>query len=97
MGGATGIAATGSTASSRPNNSSTVMPSAGQRKGGAQRRVGHAGLVKGAVPAVAPVIEVDAVFAVAAARSPSPSHTGSLRLGSRNGSHVENQKLEQAI
>jgi hypothetical protein len=40
------------------------------------------GLVQGAVPAVAPVAEVDAVFAVATARS--PSHTGSLRLGSHN-------------
>ena len=49
--------------------------------------------MKGAVPAVAPVIEVDTVFAVATARS--PSHTVSLRLGSHNGSHTKSQKSEQ--
>jgi hypothetical protein len=42
--------------------------------------------VEGAVSAVAPVIEVDAVFAVATARS--PSHTWILRLGS----HAKSQK-----
>jgi hypothetical protein len=52
------------------------------------------GLMKSAVPAVAPVIEVDAVFAVATARS--PSHTESLRLGSRIGSPTKSQKIEQA-
>ena len=52
-----------------------------------------AGLVKGAVPAVAPVVEVVAVFAVAMARS--PSHTGIARLGSHIGSPTKSQKLEQ--
>ena len=45
----------------------------------------------GAVPAVVAVVEVDAVFAVAAALS--LSQTGSLQLGSHM---VERQKLEQA-
>jgi hypothetical protein len=55
------------------------------------------GLVPGPVPAVSPVVEVDAVFAVTTARS--PSHTGSLRLGSHNhdGSPTESAKIEQAI
>jgi hypothetical protein len=47
------------------------------------------GLVMGAVPAVLAVVEVDAVFAVAAALG--LSQTGSLQLGS----HVECQKTEQ--
>jgi len=41
------------------------------------------------------VVEVDAVFAVATARS--PSHTGILRLGSHIGSPTESQKIKQAI
>ena len=44
------------------------------------------------VLAVASVIEVDAIFAVAA--TPSFRHTGSLQLGSHIGSHVERQKIE---
>ena len=48
-----------------------------------------------AVPAVRPAIEVDAVFTVATARS--PSHTGSLKLGSHNGSHVEPWKIEHVL
>ncbi len=47
-----------------------------------------------AIPAVAPMVDVDAVFALAAARS--PSHTGSLQPGSHNGSQAESQKLERA-
>jgi hypothetical protein len=45
------------------------------------------GLVVRAVPAVAPVVEVDSVFAVAPAFR--LSHTGILRLGSHNGSQAE--------
>ena len=52
-----------------------------------------AGLMKGTVPAVAPVVEVDAVFAAATARS--PSHTGIARPDSRIGSPTKNQELEQ--
>jgi hypothetical protein len=45
-----------------------------------------------------PVIEVNAVFAVAAAfrLSHSLSHAESLQLGSRNGSHAKPPKLEQS-
>ena len=52
----------------------------------------NAGLVMDAITAVTPVIEVDAVFAVAAA--PRLSHIGSLQPGSPNGSHVEPVKIE---
>lgn len=51
------------------------------------------GPVVGAVTAVGSVVEVDAVFAVATARS--PSHTGILRSGSHIGSPTESQKIEQ--
>jgi hypothetical protein len=53
-----------------------------------------AGLMKDAVPAVVPVVEVDAVFAVAAARS--PSHTRSPRPASHVGSPAKSPKTEHA-
>jgi hypothetical protein len=50
------------------------------------------GRVKGAVSAVTPVVEVDAVSAVATARS--PSHTQGLRLGSQAGPAKSNESSD---